>query len=115
MLQVGKNDADLKSITSKFQAWSSDSFYSNLLSSDLWPVGVNVRPFLFYKRCETTTSAVANVVNSSQRRHLNIYFQNASGLRTKSCVVKRFSSQLDFDVFVIVETWLNNDFLTQNF
>ncbi|XP_036339739.1 uncharacterized protein LOC118749055 [Rhagoletis pomonella] len=48
-----KNDADLKSITRvNFKLGTPDSFYSNLLSSDLWPVGVNVRPFLFcYKRC----------------------------------------------------------------
>lgn len=41
---------------------------------------------------------------------LKIYFQNVSGMRTKNKSLFDFSSQCCYDIFVIVETWLNNEF-----
>lgn len=46
---------------------------------------------------------------------LNIYYQNISGLRTKSNTIHRFSTEELYDVIVIVETWLNADFYEGEF
>lgn len=36
-------------------------------------------------------------------------------MRTKTSLFRNFSSQYDYDVFVIIESWLNNDFYNEEF
>ncbi|XP_017477340.1 PREDICTED: uncharacterized protein LOC108367261 [Rhagoletis zephyria] len=46
-----KNNVDHNSIRRvNFKLGAPSSFYANLMSADLWPVGVNVRPFRFLLR-----------------------------------------------------------------
>lgn len=44
-----------------------------------------------------------------------MYYQNVSGMRTKSLLFNAFSSQFNYDVIVITETWLNSDFYSEEF
>ncbi|XP_017488515.1 PREDICTED: uncharacterized protein LOC108376783 [Rhagoletis zephyria] len=63
----------------------------------------------------STTTPQANSDMLKNCNNLRIYFQNISGLRTKSDLVMSFSSQQDFDIFFIVETWLTSDFFDAEF
>lgn len=44
---------------------------------------------------------------------LSIYYENASGIRTKTCRVSAVSTNAEYDVFVITETWLNENFFDE--
>jgi len=44
---------------------------------------------------------------------LKIYFQNISGMRKKAEQVYLATSQCEFDVIVLVETWLNINFYSK--
>lgn len=44
-----------------------------------------------------------------------MYYQNVSGMRTKGTEFTSFSSCCDFDIIVIIETWLNSDFYDEEF
>ena len=46
---------------------------------------------------------------------LNIYFQNIGGMRTKLETVLKFTKQSIYDVIVVVETSLNEDFFDAEF
>ncbi|KAH8320191.1 hypothetical protein KR059_011229, partial [Drosophila kikkawai] len=46
---------------------------------------------------------------------LKIYFQNISGMRTKTGAVYLATSSCDYDVIILVETWLNMDFFDNEF
>ena len=41
-------------------------------------------------------------------RHVSIYYQNVRGLRTKTKTVHLNSSALDFDIYILTETWLTS-------
>ncbi|XP_067629544.1 uncharacterized protein [Eurosta solidaginis] len=46
---------------------------------------------------------------------LRVYFQNVGGMRTKSKDFLLATSRLDYDVYVIVETWLNEGFFDEEY
>ncbi|KAH8323666.1 hypothetical protein KR067_002683, partial [Drosophila pandora] len=48
-------------------------------------------------------------------KSLKVFFQNIFGMRTKSRMVLLNSSVCDFDVIVLVETWLNSIFSSSEF
>lgn len=50
--------------------------------------------------------AISSNSNNSQNLDLKIYYQNVRGLRTKTKTIYLNSMVLDFDMYVLTETWL---------
>ncbi|XP_017465381.1 PREDICTED: uncharacterized protein LOC108358512 [Rhagoletis zephyria] len=113
LVKKGTPDADLKRIN--FKLGVPEYSFESILSSDLWPVNVAVRPFRFFRENIARSSNSLAEPASNDRKSIKIYFHNASGLRTKSEDMRLLSSQLDYDVFVIIETWLNEKIFDAEF
>ncbi|XP_053969185.1 uncharacterized protein LOC128870557 [Anastrepha ludens] len=69
----------------------------------------------FSKKRFTNASAIKNCALNNGQKNLKMYFQNVSGLRTKSNQLLAFSSHMDYDIFVLIETWLNENFFDNEF
>jgi len=59
--------------------------------------------------------AVNSNSHHSGNNGLKIYFQNISGMRTKTQSVFMNTSYSDYDIIILVETWLNSNFSSNEF
>ncbi|KAH8289880.1 hypothetical protein KR054_009591, partial [Drosophila jambulina] len=64
--------------------------------------------------CPETVQLTSSSING-ESPSLKIYFQNISGMRTKTEAVYLATSSCDYDVIILVETWLNIDFFDNEF
>jgi len=60
-------------------------------------------------------SAVNSNSHHSGNNGLKIYFQNIPGMRTKTQSVFMNTSNSDYDIIILVETWLNSNFSSNEF
>ena len=58
----------------------------------------------------TGNLAIKKLKNFKDFRKLSVYYHNVGGLRSKISDIAIKSTSLPYDVIILIETWLNEDF-----